>query len=64
MMYPEGFDCICITLPRNGIFTIGKVYHIKENQMNDIVWFTCDDDTGNSESFYEWNGLEKFFRKI
>ena len=61
MIYLNGFEGICHTIPNIGKFSIGNVYHFKEHQLNDIVFIICSDDNHETCSFYEWSGFNKYF---
>jgi len=53
----------CISKPSEGKFTIGNTYHLKYNRMNDIVWYTCEDDEYKTIPFHE-SSLERYFNKV
>ena len=61
MIYLNGFEAICHTIPSIGKFSIGNVYHFKEHQLNDIVFIIGLDDNYETCSFYEWSGFNKYF---
>ena len=56
-------DVNCIVLPKDGKFCIGNIYHLVYNRTNDIVWYTCKDNDGNTISFYE-NNWTKYFKQL
>lgn len=56
-------DVRCVVLPQEGNFCIGRTYHFVYNRMNDIVWFTCQDDNNIQMGFHE-NGWQKYFVEI
>lgn len=56
-------DVRCIDFPKDGIFTIGNIYHLVYNRMNDIVWYHCQDDHDNRTCFYE-SGWQKYFKEV
>jgi len=62
MLYIDGFEGTCHTMPSIGKFTVGKTYHFKEHQLNDIVFIICRDDNNETCSFYEWSGFNKYFK--
>ena len=62
MLYINGFEGTCHTIPSIGKFSVGKTYHFKEHQLNDIVFTICSDDNHETCSFYEWSGFNKYFK--
>ena len=56
-------DVKCVVPPKDGNFTVGVVYHLVYNRMNDIVWYTCLDNDNVRVCFHE-RGWNKYFKEI
>ena len=53
----------CFKVREGSKFTIGKIYWLRYNRMNDIVWYICKDDEYKSIPFHE-SSWTKYFNKI
>lgn len=53
----------CVNPPKMTFFYKDCIYHLKYHRMNDIVWYTCEDNNYVEHTFHE-NGWQKYFVEI
>lgn len=53
----------CFKVREGSKFTIGKIYWLRYNRMNDIVFFCVKNDDNNTETFHE-KEWQKYFIEI